>query len=139
MTILPKKKHQEARKNEQEHDIDNRNRHRNRSRDSRTGRTQEDPSSVDTTSSNTSLSKDLESQESTGLPHKRSRHTRQQSSFYSSSSSTNPLISKRNCKTRDGSESANCSGGGEDTNEDGYNSSDEHGPRENKKVCILWL
>lgn len=143
MTILPKKKHQETRKNEQEHDIDNRSRHRNRPRESRAGRTQEE-NGVDSTSTNGSLSSpvynDLESQEAVGLPHKRSRHTRQQSNFYSSSSSTSVQISKRNSKTnnssRDGIESPHCDedDDDEDNNEDGYNSSDEHGPRDYSKV-----
>ena len=135
MTILPKKKHQESRKNEQDHDADNRNRTRNRcSRETR-NRVQQQPDdigSVPDTPGNVLLQaspvyNDLdtrEPQEGTSLPHKRTRH-RQTSTFFipQKNSSNNALVSSRS-NSREGSASPNV-----EADEDGYNSSDEHGTR----------
>ena len=135
MTILPKKKHHDSKKNEQDHDSDSRNRHRNRAhRDSRVGRTHSSPEDLDVETSPSPKYSDLdlrETQESSVLPTKRSRHNRdRQQNFYSTTTShSNVSISRRN--SREGSKSPNDNN---EDNEDGYNSSDEHVPPDNSKV-----
>jgi len=121
MTILPKKKHQDSKRNEQDHENELRNRTRTRNvreNRSRTSQPTDDLLSIADPSSNNilgtpSIYNDLDNrdpQEVISLPHKRSRH-RQGSNFLSTS-------------IEEGREDD------EEENEenDGYNSSDEHGP-----------
>lgn len=143
MTILPKKKHQESRKNDQDHDTDNRNRVRNRSTHThntiRNNRLQQHPTpdefdfddigtgleaSVPPLTPPRPMFNDLESRDThhEGLPHKRSRHKQGSSSSYFLSPNPSPSNSHHS-SSRLREESPL-----DERNEDGYNSSDEHGP-----------
>jgi len=138
MTILPKKKHQEIRKNDQDHDTDNRNRVRNRPRDTvRNNRLQQhqptDEFDFDELGNGleasvpplaTPIFNDLETRDTLeGLPHKRSRH--KQGSSYFLPPNSHPSNSPHSSSRVVGREETPDGDGGI---EDGYNSSDEHGP-----------
>lgn len=132
MTILPKKKHQESRKSEQDQDIENRNRTRTRPRETRNRAPPTDDldaAALETSSNALSLPvyNDLDtrdSQEGPSLPHKRNRHKPAQGFFLPPSNS--PTVN--NTHSRSGSRETSVSPSRE-ADQDGYNSSDEHGPR----------
>lgn len=146
MTILPKKKHQESRKSEQDQDIENRNRTRTRPRETRNRAPPTDDldAAVLETSSNAlslPVYNDLDtrdSQEGPSLPHKRNRHKPAQGFFLPPSNS--PTVN--NTHSRSGSRETSVSPSRE-ADQDGYNSSDEHGPRsfgaKVKLACIHWI
>lgn len=129
MTILPKKKH-ESRKNDQDHDSDNRNRGRNRNavRNSRLPHQHQAPDEFDfdapLDASVPSLTPPLTSElgdrdPHEGLPHKRYR---QGSPYYLPPTSSSVSHHSR-VASREESPIVD-----EEGTEDGYNSSDEHGP-----------
>ena len=140
MTILPKKKHQDSRKNDQDHDAENRNRARNRSNPARNNRLQQHqpPDDFDFDDLGNGLEatvpsltppmfNDLDARDThEGLPHKRSRH-KQGSPYFNPSTPNNPHHSS----SRVSREESPINEG----NEDGYNSSDEHGPRGDDDEC----
>lgn len=140
MTILPKKKHQDSRKNEQDHDADNRNRPRSRNVVRNNNRLQQhqppDEFNFDELGNGLDASvpsltppmfNDLETRDAhEGLPHKRSRHI--QGSPYFLSSNPSPSNSHHSSRVVSREESPI----DEEGNEDGYNSSDEHGPADSR-------